>query len=379
MAKKLKILQVASHHLIRAGGAVQMSRLATGLKKKGHQVCCAFNWKGNEITPGLGTFTPLIEEKIPIYSFRMQRLPKYLHYLKFRRFVREHGFEVIEAHRFRALKFVLRSTAGMKLPALIGNKKNSYSLDREMVRVYASPRIDRIIVNAKVIKDILMREAGVKQENISIVYNGVERARFHPGVSGNGIRKEFGLSRATPLVGMVANFTSKKTHHIFFEAALGVLKKKPEVKFMLVGHGEYQQYQSLVKARGAAGNFIFTGFRQDIPEIIASLDLSVISSSKGEGLTGSLVESMVMAKPVISTDVAGNTEVVIDRETGLLVPAGSEQKLEEAMLFMLTHPDQAKVMGLRGYEFIKDKVSNDQRIARIEEIYYQVLQEKRLI
>jgi hypothetical protein len=165
MAKKLKILQVASHHLIRAGGAVQMSRLATGLKKKGHQVWCAFNWKGNEIAPGLGTFTPLIEEKIPIYSFRMQRLPKYLHYLKFRRFVREHGFEVIEAHRFRALQFVLRSTAGMKLPALIGNKKNSYSLDREMVRAYASPRIDRIIVNAKVIKDILMREAGVKQEN----------------------------------------------------------------------------------------------------------------------------------------------------------------------------------------------------------------------
>jgi hypothetical protein len=115
MGKRLKILHVASHHLIRAGGSVQMSRLAIGLKRKGHEVWCAFNFKGNESVPGLGTFAPLIKENLPIYSFRMQRFPKYLHYLKFRKFVREQGFEVIEAHRFRALQFILRSTAGIKI------------------------------------------------------------------------------------------------------------------------------------------------------------------------------------------------------------------------------------------------------------------------
>jgi glycosyltransferase involved in cell wall biosynthesis len=153
----------------------------------------------------------------------------------------------------------------------------------------------------------------------------------------------------------------------------------PEVKFLLVGHGDCRQYQSLVKERGVGDNFIFTGFREDIPEIIASLDVSVISSSKGEGLTGSMVESMSMAKPVISTDVAGNAEVVINNETGLLVPAGDVGKLEEAILLFITYPEKAKEIGRKGCDFIKDKVSNEHRTIRIEEIYYQVLQQKGLI
>lgn len=379
MERRLKILQVASHHLIRAGGSVQMARLARGLKKRGHEVWCVFNFKGKEAVPGLGSFEPLIKEEILIYSFRMQRYHKYLHYLRFRKFVKEHCFDVIHAHRFRALQFVLRSTAAMKVPVLIGNKKNSFSLNREMIKGYSSRRLDRIIVNAKVIRDILISEAGVKEEKIAMVYNGVDMKRFYPGVSGNGIREEYGLERDVPVVGMIANFTRKKAHHIFFEAALGILKKRPEVKFLLVGQGDYEQYQSLVRERGVSDSFIFTGFRQDIPEIIASLTVSVISSSKGEGLTGSLVESMAMAKPVISTDVAGNAEVVIDNETGLLVPAGDMRKLEEAMLFSLMHPEKAKEIGHKGYEFIKDKVSNERRTARIEEIYYQILHQKQLI
>jgi glycosyltransferase involved in cell wall biosynthesis len=375
MERRLKILQVASHHLIRAGGSVQMARLAQGLKKRGHEVVCAFNVKGNEKVPGLGTFEPLTREDIPVYSFRMQRVWKYLHYLKFRKFVREHGFDVIHAHRFRALQFVLRSTAGLKIPVLIGNKKNSFSLDQEMIRAYPSRRVDRIIVNARVIEDILIREAGVGKEKIAIVYNGVDMEQFNPDVSGNGIRRELGLEIDAPVVGVIANFTRKKNHQVFFEAALGVLEKRPEVKFLLVGHGESEKYQSLIRERGVSNSFIFTGFREDIPEIIAALDISVISSNKGEGLTGSMVESMAMATPVISTDVAGNAEVLIDRETGLLVPAGDVKKLEEAMLFFITHTEKARETGRRGYEFIKDKVSNETKTARIEEIYCQVLEQ----
>ncbi len=356
-----------------------MARLARGLKKKGHEVWCAFNFKGNEKVPGLGSFEPLVEERVAIRSFRMQRYHKYFHYLRFRKFVQDYKFDIIHAHRFRALQFVLRSTAGMKVPVLIGNKKNSFSLDREMIRGYSSRRLDRIIVNARVIRDILIKEAEVKEDKIAIVYNGVDMERFHPGVSGNGVRSEYGLNGDVPVMGMIANFTRKKSHHIFFEAALEVLKERPEVKFLLVGQGDCGQYQLLVKEYGVEGSFIFTGFRQDIPEIIASLDVSVISSGKGEGLTGSMVEAMTMATPVISTDVAGNAEMVIDGETGFLVPAGDGRRLKEAMLFSLTHPDKAKEIGRKGYDFIKAKVSNERRTTRIEEIYCQVLQQKQLM
>ena len=97
--------------------------------------------------------------------------------------------------------------------------------------------------------------------------------------------------------------------------------------------------------RDFGSNFIFTGFRTDIPQIIASLDFSVISSKEGEGQTVSLVESMAMAKPVISTEVGGNPEFVQDKKTGLLVPVGDAGRFAEAMLYLLRNRKEAEEMG----------------------------------
>ena len=118
------------------------------------------------------------------------------------------------------------------------------------------------------------------------------------------------MIKRSPSFGMIANFAAKKSHDVFFAAAMKVLEEAPEVIFLLVGGGDRSRYEALVKDRGLDKNFIFTGFRSDIPRVIAGLDFSLISSGKGEGLTGSLVESMAMAKPVISTDVGANAEFV---------------------------------------------------------------------
>ncbi|MCX8045021.1 MAG: glycosyltransferase, partial [Desulfobacterota bacterium] len=312
----LNILHVASHDAIRAGGSVQMMRLALGLHERGHRVVCVFNDRGT-ITD---TFAPLLTAGIPVYRFPMQKLKKYYGMLRFRQFVKGQGFDVIHAHRFRALRFVLAATRGMTIPALVGDRKNSFPIPPSWARLYGSSRVDCIVVNARIIQELLVATGKVPPEKIALIYNGVDLDQFHPGVDGSAVRKELGIGTDTPLVGMIANFAGKKSHSVFFDAALRVLQVMPETHFLLVGGGDSEPWQRRLATQGRAGHFTFTGFRTDVPQIIASLQVSVISSAAGEGLTGSIVESMAMAKPVVSTAIAGNAEFVRDRETGMLVP-----------------------------------------------------------
>ncbi|MEI6126871.1 MAG: glycosyltransferase family 4 protein, partial [Pseudomonadota bacterium] len=211
---------------------------------------------------------------------------------------------------------------------------------------------------------------------VEVIYNGVDLDLFHPHVDGSSIRESLKVSRGVPLFGMVANFAGKKSHDIFFAAARVVLKDVPEATFLLVGAGDYTPYQNQLTAQGYGKNFIFTGFRNDIPQIIAALDFSVISSKKGEGLTGSIVEAMAMAKPVICTAVAGNPELIKDKETGLLVPPGSAEMLARAMLYVLRNRGEAEKMGGNAFGFVKDKVDNRKRSKHFEALYRSILRRK---
>jgi len=143
--RPIKILHVASHNSVRAGGSIQMTRLAIGLKQRGHDVYCAFNIKGGDDPSGLGTFGQLTGAGIKVSSFPMQRLRKYFGMFKFRRFLASHKFDIVHTHRFRALKFVYTASLGMDIPALLGNKKNSFPISPGQAKIYGSKKVDSII------------------------------------------------------------------------------------------------------------------------------------------------------------------------------------------------------------------------------------------
>ncbi len=374
--RPLKILHVASHNTIQAGGSVQMMRLALGLRELGHEVTCAFNIRAEDDVPGRGTFAPLQQAGIPVHSFPMQKIRKYYGMLRFRGFFAAGRFDVVHAHRFRALRFAAAATRGMRIPALVGDRKNSFPVPDSWARLYGSSRVDCIVVNAQAIRELLVATGRVAPGKIEIIHNGVDLDRFHPGVDGAAARGSFGIGAATPLIGMIANFAGKKSHDMFFDAAHAVLREVPDAKFMLVGGGDTSACQRLLAERGSSNSFIFTGFRTDIPEIIAALDVSVISSGQGEGLTGSIVESMAMAKPVVSTAVAGNAEFIRDRATGMLVPPGDDRAMAQAMLYLVRNPGEAAAMGRRACDFVRDKVDNRKRSERFALLYREILGRK---
>jgi glycosyltransferase involved in cell wall biosynthesis len=124
-----------------------------------------------------------------------------------------------------------------------------------------------------------------------------------------------------------------------------VIAEYPDLHILFVGDGELrEELQLQVREAGVEGHIHFLGFRQDIPELLAASDCFVLPSL-WEGLPMALVEAMATGLPIIATEVSGSKQAMINGETGLLVGPGDVAQLEEAMVRLLSQPDQARAMG----------------------------------
>ncbi len=146
---------------------------------------------------------------------------------------------------------------------------------------------------------------------------------------------------------------------------------------MLAGDGDQKQLGQELRLEcqemGIADRVIFTGFRQDVPNLLAAMDLTVIASYAGEGLTGAVRESLAMKKPVVATDAGGMQEIVRDGINGKLVPRKDPAALTAAIAELLDNNKLRRQMGEAGYHLILEKFSCQKRIERIEQLYLEAV------
>jgi glycosyltransferase involved in cell wall biosynthesis len=300
-------------------------------------------------------------------------------YLFFRRWLRKEGVAVVHAHRSLALLFGYFSLPGRSGPALVVNRGTTYPLPNRIVRyVYRSQRLGRVIAVAEAVREALVSEEGIDPDRISVVYGSFDEDRFHPGVSGASVRAELGLPERAPLVVNVAPVDRRKGLHILIRAAAEVVREMPEATFLIAGESYDPRYlrdlETELDRLGLRDQVIFTGHRNDIPEILAAADLSVTPSTEGEGMTGAVREALAMARPVVCTGVCGNTELVRDGETGWVVEPGDPMALADAMVEALKNPDEAGRRAKLGRRRTRLLCGSETRVARVEEIYRELMQ-----
>jgi len=212
---------------------------------------------------------------------------------------------------------------------------------------------------------------GLNEENVQVLYNGIDiniwsRSRAHPI-----LREELGLTDSDFLVGTVARITYDKNLPTFFEVARRVTARMPNVRFVVVGDGSGDELEKAQKDATAVGlNHIvyFTGHRTDLIDIYASFDLFLMTSLT-EGLPNTVLEAMAMEVPVVSTDVGGVPELVLQRETGLLCPAGDVTSLADAVNNLLQQPQRRRAMARKARKRIQDRFNFKKRVQLLEEIY----------
>ncbi len=201
---------------------------------------------------------------------------------------------------------------------------------------------------------------------------------------GNGINLESFRPRAVthvnpqPVILCIARLEAVKNHEMLFRA-LELLRPAFTPRVWLVGEGPLTEtYRVAIERRGLADAVEFLGYRYDIPELTAAADISVLTSVK-EGIPRALMQSMAMGVPVVATDVKGSREVVVDGETGFLVPLGDPQALANRLARLLGSPELRRTMGARGIEHVREQFDEAKVVERLVGIYRSALRAQGIV
>lgn len=234
-----------------------------------------------------------------------------------------------------------------------------------------------IACSEKVRQDLILFNVAPPEKIVTIPY-GFYLDKFQQAAQSPGtIRKELGIATETKLVGIVARLVPIKGHHVFLDAAKKLVENEPDldVKFLIVGDGELrEQVQKQVEALDLQEKVILLSWRQDVEKAYADLDLLALTSFN-EGLPLVIIEAMAARKPVVATNVGGVPEMVIDGETGFVVPIGDSDGLGEKMAVVLKNPDLMEAMGKKAQELSLSRYGIQRLVSDLDSLYQSLLED----
>jgi glycosyltransferase involved in cell wall biosynthesis len=241
---------------------------------------------------------------------------------------------------------------------------------------YAASFCDALITVCELNKQEAITRNIAPSEKFVNIYSGIDYSRFQ--TSSNNKRRlcqKFGLNPKFPIIGNVGRLSTQKSPMDFVEAAKIVLQYQPHAQFLMVGDGPLGlQTQNAI---GSEDRIRVVGFQDNVPEILALLDIFALSSL-WEGLGRALTEAMIMSLPVAVTPVGGVPELIIHKETGLLSPPGDPAGLADNIIWLLDHPQEARNMGKRARQKVLSDFSAEKMIEQIENLYESSLDKKGL-
>jgi glycosyltransferase involved in cell wall biosynthesis len=214
-------------------------------------------------------------------------------------------------------------------------------------------------------REYLNRGIGDKKKVITI-YNGIDIGRF-PG-DGKGVRKELGIAQQAPVVGFVGRLEQVKGPHLFVDAAMRITAAAPQAHFLMLGEGAMKQ--GLMQRTQGMPHVHILGYREDIADCIAALDILLIPSLN-DGFNLAAVEAMASSKPIIAMAVGGLPEVIGDG--GILIRSGDTTRMAKEALKLLNSPDLRKTIGAKGRKRAEALFAWDISLQKTLALYHQVL------
>lgn len=208
----------------------------------------------------------------------------------------------------------------------------------------------------------------------TLIYNGIPLERFVPGSPPNGLREELGVCAEDEVICIVGRLTPWKGHRTLLEALAILAENRPRVKLIVLGEVAFweasygEELEAYADELGVGERVRWTGFREDVPDILRLSDVSALPSVD-EPFGRAIVEAMAVGKPVVATRSGGAPEVVVDGETGILVEPRDAAGLASALARLLDDRELAQRMGERGMARARERFDL-KRVARmVEELY----------
>ena len=266
---------------------------------------------------------------------------------------------------------------GRTAPRFISSRRDSGFQRSAAVKVafrLLDHRFDRLVAPSQEILDDLARRGHISEKRLRLITNGVDTAGFapmSPETKSLG-RTRLGLQPDHFVLGCVARMVPVKRHQDLIAAFARLAERRPELRLMLIGDGPLEgALRSQAQAAGVGSQVRFLGARQDVDTLLPLLDAFVLCSAT-EGMSNALLEAMAAGLPVVATAVGGNSEVVLDGESGFLVPPVAPDLLAAAIDRLVADPSASHAMGCRGRAHVERKFSDAAMIAAWRELYHEL-------
>ncbi|MBT9173924.1 MAG: N-acetyl-alpha-D-glucosaminyl L-malate synthase [Syntrophomonadaceae bacterium] len=360
---------------LKLGGAeTQLVRLAVALKKRGWRVGVISMQSRGAFAEELG------EAGIALATLNMRRgVPDPRALIGLSKILSQWQPEVVHSHMVHANLLARVARLFCKIPVLVctAHSISEGGRWREIAYRLTDPLAD---ITTNVSRAAVARyiQAGVAPRGkIVFIPNGVDTETFKPNeAAGRHMRDE--LSIGEGFVWLAAGrFEAAKDYPNMLRAFKEVVLKRPDAVLLLAGQGSLlEETKNIADELGLKNKVRFLGVRRDVPEIMNTADGYVMSSA-WEGLPMVLLEAAACSSPIVATDVGGNSEVVLNEESGYIVPSRDTGALAGAMLRLTELPEtERKRMGEAGRAHIEAHYSLERVVDRWEELYKELLQRK---
>jgi glycosyltransferase involved in cell wall biosynthesis len=278
--------------------------------------------------------------------------------------------DIVHAHDPHAVAMaaLARSIGGPDpAPPLVASRRVDFRIRQNAFSRWKYRQVDVFICASECIRQMLLAD-GVEPERAVTVHEGVDIDHIDAAPPAD-VRAAFWLPHGAPLVGNVAALVPHKGQRYLVEAAALVVRRMPDARFLIVGDGELRAtLEQAVRREQLEKHVIFTGFRPDVLSLIKGFDLFVMSSVT-EGLGTSLLDAMAASRAVVATRTGGIPEVVVDGETGLLVPPRDAHALAEAIIRLLGDESLRAAFGRAGRQRVERRFSADRMVAATLAVY----------
>ena len=347
------------------GTEQQILELSTGLNRRrfNPMVCCFRPGRvAEEIqAAGVPVFTiPKRSKFDPVLIFRLWKL------------YRRERIDLLQTYLFTANTWGRVAAILSGVPAVISSERNIDMWEPRYKR-WISLLLDRwtqcTIANSQAVKDYLVRKK-LPAQKVEVISNGVDLDRFEDHDRNDQVfLKEIGIPSGHQVVVFLARLEPQKDPSTFLKAAASLSGCFPKVTFLVIGEGSLR---NALREQAADLNLdqrvVFAGPRRDISRLLAASDLSVLPSLK-EGMSNTIMESMASGIPTVATKVGGNSELIKDGQTGLLVDPRNPEQLAAAVGKLLSDPNLKKAMGLRARQRAQRLFSSDVMVNATERLY----------
>jgi glycosyltransferase involved in cell wall biosynthesis len=236
---------------------------------------------------------------------------------------------------------------------------------------------NKIIASGETIRLMMANITGVKEEDTYSIPAGVDIKRFDFNISPKKFREEIQITPDQPLIGKIGVIRGWKGHDYFLDAATIILKKVPNAKFVIAGSGPgFEEISRKVITKGLEKAVLMLGHREDIPDIIAALNILVLASIGGEATSQVIPQAFAMKTPVVGTRAGGIPEVLGNEERGVIAEPKNGSDLAEKILSLLENPSKGKNLSDKAYEYCLQKLTFETQMDKTLSVYRDTLEER---